>query len=144
MRFFCSCFFPFSMVSEWTGIQYFEKWTTIKILNATYNDNIKDGQKKKSHLFISSFLVRIVLFLQFIDRIYNQKYYIYTIICIGFIWIITSVVKCMFQSKKPKSLCGLCPREGATRIIVLYTCVTRETRKKGRFSRLNAIHANRI
>ena len=33
-------------------------------------------------------------------------------------------------------------RKGGTRIIVLYTCATRETRKKGCVLRLNVIHAN--
>ena len=51
-------------------------------------------------------LVRIVLFLHFIDLMYCQKYYY--IVFFGFIWIIMPLVKIIFQSRKQKSSFGVC------------------------------------
>ena len=53
-------------------------------------DTIEDGQNKKSQLLFS-FLVRIMLFLHFIGRIYLSKILLHHFI--GFIWIITPLMK---------------------------------------------------
>ena len=53
-------------------------------------DTIEDGQNKKPHLLFS-FLVRIVLLLQFTGRIYLSKILLHHFI--DFIWIITPLKK---------------------------------------------------
>ena len=62
----------------------FEYWMPI------HYDTIEDGQNKKSHLLFSC-LVRIVLFLHFIDRIYMSKILLHHFI--GFFLIITPLMK---------------------------------------------------
>ena len=76
----------------------------LKYCMPIHYDTIEDGQNKKSHLLFS-FLVRIVLFLHFIGRIYLSKILLHHFI--GFIWIITPPMKINVSIQEPNSSRGV-------------------------------------
>ena len=105
------------------GIQYFE-WRSgyppwLKFWMPIHYDTIKDGQNKISHLLFS-FLVRIVLFLHFIGGIYLSKILLHQFI--GFIWIITPLIKTNVSIQETKFIAWHSSR---TLILFAYRCVTR-------------------
>ena len=85
-------------------------------------DTIEDGQNKKSHLLFS-FLVRIVLFLHFSREIYLSKIFFRHFV--GFIWIITPLMKINVSIQETKIILAFVMRVNSVSVQMRYVVFMR-------------------
>ena len=95
----------------------------LKYWKPIHYDNIEDGQNKKSHLLFS-LLVTIVLFFLFFFLFYRLDLLskISLHLFIGFIWIITPLMKIYVSIQETKIIAW---RSSRAKIPFVYRCVTR-------------------